>query len=191
MTTEEKNLIELEREELQKLIRQGFKFHVEYKHRVRVPGLRGYFQRKRVVVRKETFEIQEPTLSTLDRLSEVWLGLIIDEEQLQGAGGQTLAAAKQIVAENTDNMARIVAIAVLGEDYFAKEVTNSGRIHLFEDKKELKRLTLLFKHTIKPSKLTQLAGLITSVSNLADFIGSMRLLSGARTTLPREKESIE
>ena len=107
------------------------------------------------------------------------------------AGGTaTIAEAKRVAKENAARMARIVAIAVLGEDYHITEMDKGGRIRHYNDDKELDRLTALFYHTIKPSKLVGLAEMVTNVSNLGDFIGSMRLMSGARTTQPR-KERIE
>ena len=50
---------------------------------------------------------------------------------------------------------------------------------------DINKWTTLFFHTIKPSKLVGLSEAVTSVSNLGDFINSMRLMSGARTTQPR------
>ena len=87
-------------------------------------------------------------------------------------------------------MARVVAIAVLGEDYYVTEVNRFGKVKKYNDDKELDRLTALFFHSVKPSVLVGLVAMITGMSNLGDFINSMRLLSGARTATPR-KERIE
>lgn len=110
----------------------------------------------------------------------------IDEDSLNAGGTTTLVEAKQIAHENAERMARIIAIAVLGEDYNITEVGTNGRIKHKQDDKELDRLTALFLHSIKPSKLVGLANTVTNASNLGDFIGSMRLMSGARTTQPRK-----
>ena len=131
------------------------------------------------------FEIQEPTLSVLDRLSAIWVEMGLDEKRLTAGGTETLAEAKRIAKDNAARMARIIAIAVLGEDYHVTEVCAGGRVKKYNDDKELDRLTALFFHTIKPSKLVGLSEAVTSVSNLGDFINSMRLMSGARTTQPR------
>ena len=109
----------------------------------------------------------------------------LDEKRLTAGGTETLAEAKRIAKDNAARMARIIAIAVLGEDYHVTEVCAGGRVKKYNDDTELDRLTALFFHTIKPSKLVGLSEAVTSVSNLGDFINSMRLMSGARTTQPR------
>ena len=178
----EKTDLELEREELNLLVKQGIKFSVTHKIRRHKKGVKGFFQRPEVITVKEDFEIQEPTLSVLDRLSAIWVEMGLDEKRLTAGGTETLAEAKRIAK---DNAARMAAIAVLGEDYHVTEVCAGGRVKKYNDDKELDRLTALFFHTIKPSKLVGLSEAVTSVSNLGDFINSMRLMSGARTTQPR------
>ena len=180
-----KSLQDIERDELNLLIKRGVHFTISYKVRERVKGFRGFFRKKEEKEVTETFEIQECTLSVLDRLTEFWLKIRIDEERLQGGGLETLVEAKNIAAENARNAARVVAIAVLGEDYHITEVGAGGRIRRYNDDKELDRLTELFYHTVKPSKLVGLANTVTNMANLGDFIGSMRLWSGAKTTQPK------
>lgn len=175
----------MEREELNILVKQGVRFSITYKVRRRNKGLKGLFQRPQVKTVKEDFEIQEPTLSVLDRLSAIWVEMGLDESQLSAGGMETLAEAKRIAKDNAGRMARIIAIAVLGEDYHVTEIGANGRVKRYNDDKELERLTALFFHCIKPSKLVGLSEIVTSVSNLGDFINSMRLMSGARTTQPR------
>ena len=79
--------------------------------------------------------------------------------------------------------AEIVAIAVLGEDYFIS-TDRGGWFTRKEDKEALRRLTSTFFHSLKPSELFTLAVLITNVSNLGDFINSIRLMSATRTSDP-------
>lgn len=186
VNTAKKTLIDLEREELNLLIKRGVKFDISYKARRKKQGFRGFFQKKEIITVNEIYEIHEPTLAVLDRLSAVWVEMGIDEDSLNAGGTTTLVEAKQIAHENAERMARIIAIAVLGEDYNITEVGTNGRIKHKLDDKELDRLTALFLHSIKPSKLVGLANTVTNVSNLGDFIGSMRLMSGARTTQPRK-----
>lgn len=183
----ELSLTEIEANELNLLIKRGVKFSISYNIRKNKRGIKGLFQRKEVEQVTETYEIQEPTLSVLDRLSEVWLQVGINEEALNEGGTGTLIEAKAMVRENAERAARIVAIAVLGEDYHVTEVTAGGRTKTYNDDKELDRLTALFYRTIKPSKLEGLSNTITAMANLGDFIGSMRLMTGARTTQPRKK----
>ena len=186
VNTAKKTLIDLERKELNLLIKRGVKFDISYKVRRKKQGFRGFFQKKETLTINEVYEIHEPTLAVLDRLSAVWVEMGIDEDSLNAGGTTTLVEAKQIAHENAERMARIIAIAVLGEDYNITEVGINGRIKSHQDDKELDRLTALFLHSIKPSKLVGLANTVTNVSNLGDFIGSMRLMSGARTTQPRK-----
>lgn len=182
MDEAEKLNIELEREQLNLLIKKGVKFDVVTKIRKRKKGLKGFFQKPDILEETTTYEIHEPTLSVLDRLCEIWLDMALDEEALKE--GAVLIEAKKIAKDNAKKMARVIAIAVLGEDYHITEITRSGKVKRSNDDKELNRLTKIFFHTIKPSKLALLSATVTNVSNLADFITSMRLMSGARTTKP-------
>ena len=72
--------LELEREELNLLVKQGIKFSVTHKIRRHKKGVKGFFQRPEVITVKEDFEIQEPTLSVLDRLSAIWVEMGLDEK---------------------------------------------------------------------------------------------------------------
>ncbi len=178
----ERTLQELERDELSLMIQRGVKFHVSRKVYKRGRGLLGYFQRHPETV-TETFVIQEPTLNTLDRLTEIWVDMPLPEAELTSPG-TAIGAAKRVARENTRRMARIVAIAVLGEDYYYTTQEANGRIRQRTDDKELDRLTDLFAHSIKPSDLRGLSQTVTNIANLADFIASMRYMSGAKTTQP-------
>ncbi len=178
----EKTLQDLERDELNLMIQKGVRFSVSRKVYKRAPGPLGFLLPRRPETITETFVIQEPTLNTLDRLTEIWVQMDIPEGELTAGGYKTLAAAKRVAHKNTRRMARIVAIAVLGEDYYYTIQDANGRIRQKTDDKELDRLTDLFAHGIKPSDLLGLTQTVTSVSNLGDFIASMRYMSGAKTT---------
>lgn len=187
MTTEnsniEKTLHDIEREELNLLIRKGQKFAVRYTITKKEKRLLGLRSRTVEEERAEAFELKEPTLAVLDRLSAHWLEMTLDEKALESGGAETLAEAKRATADNTKRMARVIAIAVLGEDYHIKTINQkTGRVQFANDEKELERITDLFFHTIKPSELVILCQRITNIANLGDFIGSMRYMSGARTT---------
>ncbi len=179
----EKTLHEIEREELNLLIRKGQKFAVRYTITKKEKRLLGLRSRTVEEEHAEAFELKEPTLAVLDRLSAHWLEMTLDEKALEAGGAETLAEAKRATADNTKRMAQVLAIAVLGEDYHIKTADRkTGRIIYSNDDKELERLTDLFFHTIKPSELVILCQRITNIANLGDFIGSMRYMSGARTT---------
>ena len=179
----EKTLHEIEREELNLLIRKGQKFAVRYTITKKEKRLLGLRSRTVEEEHAEAFELKEPTLAVLDRLSAHWLEMTLDEKALEAGGAETLAEAKRATADNTKRMAQVLAIAVLGEDYHINTVERgTGRIIYSNDDRELDRLTDLFFHTIKPSELVILCQRITNIANLGDFIGSMRYMSGARTT---------
>ena len=187
MTTEnnnpEKTLHDIEREELNLLIRKGQKFAVRYTIAKKEKRLLGLRSRTVEEEHAEAFELKEPTLAVLDRLSAHWLEMTLDEKALEAGGAETRAEAKRATADNTKRMAQVLAIAVLGEDYHIKTADRkTGRIIYSNDDRELDRLTDLFFHTIKPSELVILCQRITNIANLGDFIGSMRYMSGARTT---------
>jgi hypothetical protein len=183
---QEKTAIEMEREELNLLIQKGLNFDVTIKSRKRVKGIKGFFGKKEICEETMTFELHEPTLSVLDRISDVALDMAINTDELKEGGEEIVAKAKELVKGNSQKLARLVAIAVLGEDYHITEVMKSGKVKRHNDDRELERLADLFFHAVKPSKLAGLALAVTNISNLGDFIASMRLLSGARTTQARK-----
>jgi hypothetical protein len=175
--------LELERQELNLLIQKGVKFDINIKIRERIKGIKGLFGKKKIIEKNIIYEIYEPTLSVLDRISEIALDMIINEEDFKNEN-DILTKARQLTRENAKRLARMVAIAVLGEDYHILELSKSNRTVRHNNDKELNRLTDVFFHSLTPSKLIGLASIITNTSNLSDFINSMRLLSGARTTQP-------
>jgi hypothetical protein len=184
----EKSAFEKERQELNLLVKRGVKFDVTSKVRKKDKGLMGFFRKRRISEETVFYIIKEPTLSVLDRLSDIWLEMDVNEELMKDDA--VLIEAKRIAKKNVMRMARIVAIAVLGEDYHITEFSRSGKIKRHNDDKELDRLTDIFFHSVKPSKLVTLSTTIINMSNLGDFLASMRLMSGARTTQPR-KDRIE
>ena len=93
--------------------------------------------------------------------------------------------AKKMAAQEARKLAQVVAVAVLGEDYY--DVTDKGGYLVRKpNETRLARLTSLFLHTVTPSQLLTLAILITNVSNLGDFINSIRLMSATRTSDPTQ-----
>ena len=141
----------------------------------------GFIRKREKVTEKKVFRVAEPTLSTLDRLSALWLEMTIDETKLKDA--DYLCAAKKLAAKEAKKLAKVVAVAVLGEEYY--DVTESGGYFTRKpNEKRLTRLASLFEHTVTPSQLLTLAILITNVSNLGDFINSIRLMSATRTSDP-------
>lgn len=182
MTQEEKlETLTREQDELRKMIGEGVTFDVDITHYRRKPGLLGFFRKREKVTEKKVYVIQEPTLATLDRLSLLWLQMEIDETKLND--DDYLRTARTLANKEAKQLAEVVATAVLGEDYYI--ATFDGTTYRRkEDRKTLRDLTRLFFHTLKPSELLTLAIIITNVSNLGDFVNSMRLMSATRTSEP-------
>lgn len=173
--------LQQEREELRLLINEGVAFNVTYFEKVRVRGggfigwlLRLLKRKPRYTVeeRQRSFVIKEPTAYTLDRLSAEYLELAMDEAKIKADPRQV---ARQLYSKHSRRMARIVAIAVLGNQW--------------EDKKQLGELTDFFARWLKNSQVWQLVQAVDLTNNLADFINSMRLMSSARTTMPNRIEN--
>lgn len=177
-----------ERKELNTLINKGVTFDVEdveFQVEERFFGL----WKKRVPIKtKRTFKIEEPTLGTLDRLSAEWIEFDIDETQLKSKDG--MQHARTMANLHTRRCAKIVAIAVIGSDYLIPKSVHGG-VRFVEDVGRLNELTDLFARTVKPSKLYQLYILISTMSNLGDFLNSIRLMSADRTTMPIRIEENE
>lgn len=162
-----------QRKVIQSIIGKGIKFSVSYTVKVRQKGLLGFFKPKVNEERKEEFTLLEPTLSTLDRASEVWLRMNTDAVEEEGA--DTVKEGWKLANEHSHDMAECIAILVLGEAYYA---VDGG------DDKELERLTELFYKTIKPSQANDMALFINATANLVDFVNSMRLMKMSATTTP-------
>lgn len=169
--------LEAERKELRLLINKGISFVVDYteKRKVKIPRFQWckWLKKTQTIVedKQREFIVKEPTAFTLDRLSMEYIELIIDENKLKEAPRQE---ARRLFAEHNKRMAKIVAIAVLGNEW--------------ENEKLLNEHTEFFVRWLKNSTLIDLVQAIDLTNNLADFINSMRLLSSARTTIPTRIE---
>lgn len=181
MTDEEKKR-EQERRELNLLINRGAKIAIERTVYVRQSGILGRFKKRVKKVEKVEFVINEPTLSTLDRLAAEQLDIDIDEKLINDSNNWQCEV-KKLTAAHLKRMARIIAIAVLGQDYVIAIQHGSGIKYKHDDEK-LKELTELFLLTIKPTKLVQIVFMINTMSNFGDFMNSIRLMSASRTTMP-------
>lgn len=180
--------LELEKKELESLTGQGIPFQVRSRVKVPVKGIGRYFGRKEIVDRIDDFEIKPPTLAVMDRLSLISIDLEVDDQKIS-EGENTFELVKGYVAGNADRLAEYVAVATLGEDYYVREQTLSGRMREYEDKEALQDLTKFFKTWLTPQELLTITkGIIVSMS-FADFMHSMRLMKGTRTA--KKKDPIE
>lgn len=179
--TDEQRLTQ-ERNELNLLIDKGVTIELDVPSFVKPKGwLRRLFRKRKKVIERMEFRIQELTLTTLDLLSIEQIELAIDEQKMQTEEG--VSEAKRLAKNHSLRMARIVAIAVLGQDYFIP-VSKGNHMAYRYDEKRLNELTNIFYHNMKPSNLLECTMMITTMSNLGDFINSIRLMSAARTTMP-------
>jgi len=172
--------LEIEKKELESLTGKGIPFQVKSHVKMPVKGLGRYFGRKETVEKVEAFEIKPPTLAVMDRLSLISIDLEVDDQKI-AEGDNTFDLVKGHIASNADKLAEYVAIATLGEDYYVREQTISGRIREYEDKEALRNFTKFFKTWLTPQELHLIAKAVIISLNLADFIDSMRLMKGTRT----------
>lgn len=173
---------ERERRELGILIKDGYEFQIDVDEVEIEKRLFGLMRKRKIVKRKKTFRIEEPTLGTLDRMSAEWINLAIDESKMKS--DSSLNYAQSTVYKHNKRCAKIVAIAVIGSEYEIPVASKFGAIRYKQDLERLERLTELFMRTIKPSDLYNIIVMISVVSNIADFVNSIRLMSAERTTAP-------
>ena len=175
--SEETNKLEQERKELNALINKGVSFEVkdiEFEIHKKFFGLIKKRIPKEVT---KTFTIEEVTLSTLD--------FAIDESLMKSADG--MKRARGLAKEHAVRCARIIAIAVLGENRFVPRPYKGGT-RWVEDVQAIEEMTALFARKIKPSKLYKLCVLVNAMCNLGDFLNSIRLMQSERTTMPNRIE---
>lgn len=179
MTEEQK--LELERKELDLLIQRGVSFECKDVEFVTESRLFGLIRRKvkKDIVRQ--FEIKEPTLGTLDRLSREWIELAIDDEKSKTS--DAMRHARTMAHRHSIRCCRIIALAVLDKDLLIAKPGKGGNVWE-EDTKRLDELTALFARNITPSTQNQICVLINTMCNLGDFMNSIRLMSTDRTTMP-------
>lgn len=177
----DKEKLDAERKELNLLIGRGISFDVKRTVYKRHPGLLGRFCKKIPAEEVVSFAIKEPTLSTLDRMSALQVDLDINEEALRSEG--SLHEARSLTGQHSRRIARIVATAVMGQDYTRIHQV-SGRTVYVNDDSGLDELTEVLFHGLTPSQLAELVVYINAISNLGDFCNSIRLMSAVRTTMP-------
>ena len=107
------NKNQAERKEIDQLIQKGLRFKLE--RTLHVWTLLG----RRPVNEELEFTIHEPTLAVLDRLSAEQIGFDLSETDLNGPEG--ISEARRLTHAHTKRLARIVAIATLGEGLFKAE----------------------------------------------------------------------
>lgn len=165
------------KQELELLLNRGVTLTLSYKELE--PRKPWRFWRKRQLVDKSiTLTFKEPTLAVLDRVSLEIENLQFNEKRLLSADMEVVIdEGKRIAYGSARTLARIAAIFALGEKLFIKRDRT-----FFEDEKELDRLAEIIMNSLEPSKLEKLISCLTSLSNIASFINSIRLIAAVRTT---------
>lgn len=166
---------QLEQKELDSLNGVGVSFKINY-------TTYGLFGKERQ--RTKEYVLHEFTLATLNLISAKSIEVHINDEEMNQANGLSIIeSARKSVVANSQQMASIVALAVLGERYWLRipgTCTRFVRKHLF------RRTCTRILHSMTPTTLNQMVSVIISLSNLSDFITSTRLMS-IRTTEPRSR----
>jgi hypothetical protein len=181
--------IEMEKEQLDSLIGKSLGYEVKYKTRQPVKGWGRFIGRTVVVAQSRQLEIKPPTLAVMDRLSRVSLDLEqISSELSEAANGPDLLRGS--LSDPAEKMARYIAIATLGEDYYIREQNIFGRFIEKDNDDTLNELSEFLFTWLTPSELFILARSIFSLLGLENFLGSMGLLKGTRTAA-KKKSLIE
>ena len=158
---------ELESDELKLLRNEGFEFVVRYKENGKLT--------------KKKFTARRPTLGVLDEMSVEWLEFD-DYEKRLADGEDSIKVAQRSVIE-AKRAAKIVALAVIGEDLFSEYRVLFIRWTRVR-RRRLKRLSGFFLRHIKPSTLYALSNAVLITSDLGNFLNSIRLMQVETTTTP-------
>lgn len=179
MTAEDKKRAEIQ--ELNLLVERGVSFNVDRVVKKKRPGILGRLGLTTTDKIVEVYVINEPTLAVLDRIALEQIEMTIDEKTILADG--FMNEVRKLTFDHSIRFARILAIAVIGEDAFEVEQRGSHCRYKYNEKR-IEELASIFAHGIKPSKLIKLVELVNTTSNLVDFINSIRLMSASRTTMP-------
>lgn len=173
----------LEQRELNALINKGIDFEVADHDVVVKKRLLGIMKKRILTPVMRKFHISEPTLGTLDRLSAEYIKIAIDDNDIKSDKDNSLTKARTLTYAHAIRCAKIIAIAVINNEYLIPVAAKGGYTYI-EDKERLEKLTRLFAENIKPSELNRLSLLINAMSNMGDFLNSIRLFQTERTTIP-------
>jgi hypothetical protein len=172
--------ISAEQKELNLLINEGISFTFEYMDR------KHPFSQPKLI--KKTFTIHQPTLAVIDLLSAEAINMVVDEDLISK---DPLGEAKKITAAAVDPMARYIAIAILGRDAEIPVNSLSKYPSYKKNEKEINGISSLIKRSLTPAQLREIVTAITQISNIGDFLYSIRLAGESRSTTPNRVEEDE
>lgn len=171
----------MERAELNILRQSGTKYELKWRE------THGWWFWKTTEYKSQIYDIAQPTLAVLDEISELGMQLELSEEEIVKGEMNALREVRRSVTKNAKKLARIVAMATLGETMFDIS-TKHGATQTKRNDKAIDSLASLIYVAAKPEQLAFMAAAITNTSGLPDFASSTRYLS-ARTTEPHRVES--
>lgn len=130
-----------------------------------------------VLIGGKIYHVSEPTLAVLDQMSLIWL--TFPEVNEKWTIQEAVEFGRTIAHDHIKSMAKVIAIAVLGEKIFMP-IIGAWR---------LRRMTKQILHSCRPTDIKNMVEIITATNGLVNFIVSMRLMSTATQT--RKKTPIE
>lgn len=131
----------------------------------------------RITIGGKPMMIDEPTLGVMDLMTQEWLKWDIDIKE-NASNLDALVAAKQNLAAHAKELARAVAIGIVGERCFTPFF---GALRV---RKVAKKVYRKMRH----DECRQVAEVLTGAVGLMDFTISMKLMSAAETTRKNEVE---
>lgn len=163
----------LEYSEIQKLINDGFPIKITYTQSNKKWWQ--FWKKEIITTAEETFIIKELTLNVLDRIALDTIELRENESDSEDSD-----SLKRYARKHYKRVARIVAMAILGDqlEYAVKDAFGNTKFKL--NKKELERITDLLMKISKPTIIAGLLEIIDIESNLMDFINSTRKLTAVK-----------
>lgn len=172
--------IKAEQKELNLLINEGISFTFLYKEK--------RFPFGKVKEAKKSFTIHQPTLAVIDLLSSEGIKMVVDEDLF---ATDPFPQAKKVIAASVDPICRYIAIAILGRD--AEIPTNrlSKYPSYKKNEKEIKRISTIIKRSLTPAQSREIVSAIVQISNMGDFLHSIRLIGESRSTTPSRVEEGE
>jgi len=128
-----------------------------------------------IKIGKRTYKIKEMNFGMLDAITALRLSMTLDEDALKT---DPIKGANEVLSKNTTAAAKIVAVAILGPGRVKRKLF-TGLIAWW------------IKEKLKPSILLEAAMSIIQMTNVSDFMNSIRLLHGIRMTAPTTPNLVE
>lgn len=172
----DQDIMSMEKAEVDRLVKNGFSFSVEYDIE-----RRNWYGRKVREHKVESFHIEEPTLGTLDRMCREFVKMAeVDQSKVKGSD---MADVYKWAADYSRSACRAIAYGVIGREYGAV-VSSDGFKSVDGLERRVDELADLFLATMKPNDLKTATMYVLASMNIGDFLASIVLMSGQRTSKP-------